>query len=248
MANVGDDDIVMDFFAGSSTTAHSVMQLNFEDGLRRHFVLVQLDEDLDEALKHSSGKRKMQIQNAVDFLEEHSMRHSLCQIGEERIRRAGNKFIKEIDAINLQMKIDEKPKQKLDSGFRVFRIDSSNFRNTHSEPGELIQSSLYDFIDNLKSDRAPEDLLIEVLPKFRIPYSAKIDNFNVDGSSCFNVNDGQLIACFDTEVSTKVIEEIARMRPIYAVFRDASMADDSAAANFEELFRTYSPDTIRRVI
>jgi len=135
-----------------------------------------------------------------------------------------------------------------DVGFRVFRIDSSNFRDTYTEPGNQSQATLYDFIDNLKEDRTPEDLLFQVLPAFRIPYSAQIDEFEIDGARCFNVNDGQLIACFDSEVGTNVIEQIAQQMPIYAVFRDASLADDSAAANFEELFKTYSPDTIRRVI
>ena len=103
-------------------------------------------------------------------------------------------------------------------------------------------------MDNLKDDRTPEDLLFQVLPAFRIPYSARIEELDIDGARCFDVNEGQLIACFDTEVGTSVIERIAQMEPLYAVFRDASLADDSAAANFEELFRTYSPDTIRRVI
>ena len=128
------------------------------------------------------------------------------------------------------------------------RIDSSNFRATFTEPDNQNQATLYDFIDNLKDDRSPEDLLFQVLPSFRIPYSARIEEFEIDGVKCFNVNDGQLIACFDSQVSTDVIEKTAQERPIYAVFRDASLADDSAAANFEELFKTYSPDTIRRVI
>ena len=135
-----------------------------------------------------------------------------------------------------------------DFGFRVLRIDSSNFRDTYTEPGNQPQDTLFSYVDNLKEDRTPEDLLFQVLPAFRIPYSAHIEEFDIDGARCFNVNEGQLIACFDREVGTNVIEKIAQQMPIYAVFRDASLADDSAAANFEELFKTYSPDTIRRVI
>ena len=153
-----------------------------------------------------------------------------------------------MDEANRQLQLGETPKIALDTGFRVLRIDSSNFRDTYSEPGNQNQATLYDFVDNLKEERTPEDLLFQVLPSFRIPYSAHVEEFEIDGVKCFNVNDGQLIACFDTEVGTNVIEKIAQERPIYAVFRDASLADDSAAANFEELFKTYSPDTIRRVI
>ena len=166
----------------------------------------------------------------------------------ERIRRAGEKIAEEVEEVNKQLKLGEEPKPVPDIGFRVLRIDSSNFRDTYAEPAEQAQANLFDLVDNLKDDRTPEDLLFQVLPTFRIPYSAHIEAFEINGAKCFNVNDGQLIACFDTEVGTSVIERIAQERPIYAVFRDASLADDSAAANFEELFRTYSPDTIRRVI
>ena len=150
--------------------------------------------------------------------------------------------------MNSQLRLGDEPKRIPDIGFRVLRIDESNYRNVHLEPGEQKQASIFDYVDNLKEERSPEDLLFEVLPTFRIPYSARIQEFVIDGVKCFNVNEGQLIACFDTEVGTSVIEKIAQERPIYAVFRDASLADDSSAANFEELFKTYSPETIRRVI
>lgn len=218
------DSIVFDFFSGSASMGEAVMRKNAEDGGSRRFVLVQIPEV-------ASGEYA-----------------TLCAIGEERLRRAGNKVRSEVEEANRQLKIDEEPKPVPDVGFRVLSIDSSNFRNTFAEPDKQSQATLYDFIDNLKDDRKPEDLLFQVLPSFRIPYSTHIEEFEIDGAKCFNVNDGQLIACFDTEVGTSVIEKIAQERPIYAVFRDASLADDSAAANFEELFKTYSPDTIRRVI
>ena len=218
------DSLVLDFFSGSASMAHAVLEKNADDGGTRRFILVQIPEK-------ATG----------DF-------DTLCDIGEERIRRAGSKLAAEIDEANKQLKLGESERELPDLGFRVLRLDCSNFRDTFAEPGSQNQASLYDFIDNLKEDRTPEDLLFQVLPSFRIPYSAHIEVFEIDGVKCFNVNDGQLIACFDTEVSTDVIEKIAQERPIYAVFRDASLADDSAAANFEELFKTYSPDTIRRVI
>ena len=173
---------------------------------------------------------------------------TICDIGEERIRRAGKKIVEEVEAANAQLKLGEDPKPVPDIGFRVFSIDSPNFLDTYSEPGEQTQASLLSLVDNLKEDRTPEDLLFQVLPTFRIPYSARVEKMDVAGATCLNVNDGQLIACFDMPVSTDAIEKIAQLKPIYAVFRDASFAGDSDAANFEELFKTYSPDTVRRVI
>ena len=173
---------------------------------------------------------------------------TICDIGEERIRRAGKKIVEEVEAANAQLKLGEDPKPVPDIGFRVFSIDGSNFLDTYSEPGEQTQASLLSLVDNLKEDRTPEDLLFQVLPTFRIPYSARVEKMDVAGATCFNVNDGQLIACFDMPVSTDAIEKIAQLKPIYAAFRDASFASDSDAANFEELFKAYSPDTVRRVI
>ena len=225
------DSIVLDFFSGSATIAQAVFEQNMYDSGNRKFIAVQLPERCEEdGEAYRSGYR------------------TICDIGEERIRRAGAKIVAEVERANCQLKLGEESKAVPDIGFRVLRIDNSNFRDTYTEPGTQNQATLYDFIDNLKDDRTPEDLLFQVLPAFRIPYSAHIEEFEIEGVKCFNVNDGQLIACFDTEVGTSVIEKIAQERPIYAVFRDASLADDSAAANFEELFKTYSPDTIRRVI
>ena len=219
-----EDSLVLDFFSGSASMAEGVMRQNVEDGGSRRFILVQIPEE-------ASGQFK-----------------TLCDVGEERIRRAGAKIREEVEAANAQLKLGEDPKPVPDLGFRVLRIDSSNFRDTRVEPGEQDQAQLFDLVDNLKEDRTPEDLLFQVLPAFRIPYSAQVETFDAAGSTCFDVNEGQLVACFDADVSTKAIEQVARMRPLYAVFRDASLADDAAAANFEELFRTYSPDTVRRVI
>ena len=218
------DDIILDFFSGSGGLAQAVFLTNESDHGARKFILVQIPEA-------SSG----------DY-------STLCDIGEERIRRAGEKITNEIEAENQQLKLGEDPKPLPDIGFRVLRIDSSNFKDTYQAPDQAEQASLLDVIDNVKEGRTAEDILFQVLPAFRIPYSAHIDTFDVQGKKVFDVNYGQLLACFDVDVTNDVIEEIARRKPSYAVMRDLSFEDDSASANFEELFKTFSPDTIRRVI
>lgn len=218
------DSLVLDFFSGSATTAEAVMRKNAEDGGERRFVLVQLPEETSDSWGN------------------------LCNIGEERIRRAGKRIAAEVEEANRQLKLGEEPKPVPDIGFRVLRIDSSNMEDTYRTPGETDQMDLLALADNVKLDRTPEDLLFEVLPKFRIPYSARIEKRELGGRECFLVDGNRLVACFDTEVGTETIEEMARLEPDYAVMRDASMRDDATQANFEELFKTYSPDTVRRVI
>ena len=207
------------------------MKRNAEHDEKSQFILIQLPEITPE----NSVARQYGFE-------------TICELGEERIRLAGNKIAEEIEESNKQLQLGQQPKTVPDIGFRVFRIDTSNFRETYIEPEAISQSTIFDYVDNLIEGRGAEDLLFQVMPKFRIPYSAKNVISEISGKTVFDVNDGQLIACFDEDVDEKVIEEIAKMRPLYAVFRDASMADDATAANFEELFKTYSPDTIRRVI
>lgn len=226
-----ENSIVMDFFSGSATMADAVMQLNSESGSRRIFIMVQLPE--------SVGEETLAGQLGIG---------TICELGEERIRRAGEKIRAEVEESNRKLKIGEEPKRVPDIGFRVLRIDSSNMRDTLATPEETTQESLFDNIDNVKEGRSDEDLLFEVLPKFRIPYSAKIEERTIAGKRCMVVEDGLLVACFDTNVGIGTIEAIAKMEPIYAVTRDMSMTDDATHANFEELFRTHSPDTVRRVI
>jgi len=226
-----EDSIVMDFFSGSGTTAEAVMRCNIADCGTRAFVMVQLPEKTDE---HSAAFR--------DGYK------TICDIGEERIRRAGKRIAAEVEEANRQLKLGEEPKPVPDIGFRVLRIDSSNMEDTYRTPGETDQMDLLSLADNVKLDRTPEDLLFEVLPKFRIPYSARIERRELGGRECFLVDGNRLVACFDTEVGTETIEEMAKLEPDYVVMRDASMRDDATQANFEELFKTYSPDTVRRVI
>ena len=221
MANVENGDTVLDFFSGSATTAHAVMQLNAEDGGNRKFILVQLPELTDE----KSEARKAGYE-------------TICDIGEERIRRAGRKIK------------DESPltTADLDVGFRVFKVDSSNMENVYYAPADFEQAQLELFADNIKPDRTPEDLLFQVMLDLGILLSSEIEETEIDGKKVFSVADGYLIACFDKDVTEETVKAIAQKQPFYAVFRDSGMASDSVATNFEQIFETYSPKTVRRVI
>ena len=192
----------------------------------------------------------VQIPEAVDSCSEAGKAGylTICELGEERIRRAGKMIAAKIDKTDRRHEPDANPKPNPDLGFRVLAIDSSNMKNAYFTPEETVQERLLDVVDNLKEGRTGFDLLFEILPKFRIPYSAKIEERELCGKQCFIVNDNQLIACFDVNVGVDTIEAIAKLEPVYAVMRDASMVDDATQANFEELFKTYSPDTVRRVI
>ena len=221
----------MDFFSGSAATAHAVMQLNAEDGGHRKFIMVQLPEETEEKSEAYKAGYK-----------------NICEIGKERIRRAGAKIAAGIDESNKQLELGAEPKPYPDMGFRVLRIDSSNFKDFYLTPGETAQESLFDFADNVKEGRSDLDLLFEVLPKLGIPYSAKIEERMLAGRKVFFVDGDKLAACFDENVGSDTIEEMAKAKPWYAVIRDSSMADDATHANYEELFRTYSPDTVPQVI
>lgn len=225
------NSIVLDFFSGSGTTAHAVIEANKNDNGQRRFIMVQLPEncgDNPSAIKHGYK--------------------TLCDLGEDRINRAGARIAADIDKENEQLKLGAKPKPYPDLGFRVLRIDSSNFKDFYLTPGETSQESLFDFADNVKEGRSDLDLLFEVLPKFGIPYSAKIEERMLAGKKVYFVDGDKLAACFDANVGSDTIEEMAKAKPWYAVIRDSSMADDATHANYEELFRIYSPDTVPQVI
>ena len=219
-----DDCTVLDFFSGSASMAQAVMEKNAEDGGDRRFVLVQIPEE-------TTGQFS-----------------TLTEIGEERIRRAGAKIAADIDKKNEQLELGAEPKPYPDLGFRVLRIDSSNFKDFYLTPGETSQEGLFDCADNVKEGRSDLDLLFEVLPKLGIPYSAKIEERMLADKKVFFVDGDKLAACFDANVGAGTIEEMAKAKPWYAVIRDSSMADDATHANYEELFRTYSPDTVPQVI
>lgn len=216
------DGIVLDFFSGSSTTAHAVMQLNAEDGGHRKFIMVQLPEKTDEKSEAYKAGYK-----------------NICEIGKERIRRAGRK-IKE-DA-GLTAPAD------LDIGFRCLRLDSSNMENVYYMPEETRQQDLFSLVDNVKPDRTPEDLLFQVMLDLGVLLSSPIEVKEIEGKRVFNVAEGFLLACFDHDVTEETVKAIAQMKPYYAVFRDSSMANDSVATNFDQIFETYSPETVRKVL
>lgn len=215
------DGVILDFFSGSATTAHAVMKLNAEDGGHRKFVMVQLPEVTDE----KSEARKAGYAN-------------ICEIGKERIRRAGKKVKEEA---GLQG-------QDLDIGFRVLKLDTSNMEDVYYTPDDLTKQNLFNSVDNVKSDRTPLDLLFQVLPELNIELSARIEEKEIHGKKVFMVNGDQLIATFDTDVNESTITEIAKLRPVYFVMRDASAENDNVLDNFEQIFKHYSPDTIRRIL
>lgn len=215
------EDIILDFFSGSASTAHAVMQLNAEDGGNRKFIMVQLPEETDE----KSGAYKAGYKN-------------ICEIGKERIRRAGAK-IKEENPLTTQ---------NLDTGFRVLKCDSTNMKEVYYNPTEYEPSLFSTLTDNIKKDRTPEDLLFQVMLDLGVLLSSKIKETVIDGKKVFNVADGFLIACFDENVTDETIIAIAKQKPYYFVMRDNSMASDSVATNFEQIFATYSSDTVRKVL
>ena len=215
------DAIILDFFSGSATTAHAVMQLNAEDGGNRKFIMVQLPEETDEKSEAYKAGYK-----------------NICEIGKERIRRAGAK-IKEENGMMAQ---------NLDTGFRVLKLDSSNMKDVYYTPDEY-EMNMFDMLsDNIKEDRTPEDLLFQVMLDLGVLLSSKIEEEIIAGKKVFNVADGFLYACFDSNVSEETITAIAKKKPYYFVMRDSSMANDSVATNFEQIFATYSPDTERKVL
>ncbi len=219
--NDGKNDVILDFFSGSATTAHAVMQLNAEDGGNRKFIMVQLPEKTDEKSEAYKAGYK-----------------NICEIGKERIRRAGQK-IKEENK-------DKEGIEKLDTGFRVLKLDSSNMEEVYYTPQEFTMQSL--FSENVKADRTGEDLLFQVMLDLGIELSAKIETRQIAGKTVHLVDDNYMVACFDRDVTEAAIKEIAELHPVYFVMRDASAANDNVIDNFEQIFRHYSPDTNCRII
>ena len=220
------ESMVLDFFSGSATTAHSIMALNAEDGGHRKYILVQLPEKTNA----ESDAYKAGFSN-------------ICEIGKERIRRAG-KEIKDESGLFVQ---------DLDVGFRVLRLDSSNMEDVYYNPEALSRDLLGRTVDNIKIDRTPEDLLFQVMLDLGVDLSSAIDEREIDGKKVFvvrpaGIDKEYLVACFDKGVTSDTVTAIAKMQPYYAVFRDSGMASDSVAANFDQIFRIYSPQTERKVL
>lgn len=249
------NDIILDFFSGSATTAHAVMQLNAEDGGNRKFIMVQLPELTDEKSEPYKAGYK-----------------NICEIGKERIRRAGKKIKDDrnitidVDKSKLMQrtlledgsfddkyalkttKYDDDILDNLDTGFRVLKCDSSNMKDVYYNPSDYT-ASLFDTLeDNIEDDRTPEDLLFQVMLDLGVLLSSKIEETIIGGKKVFNIADDYLIACFDSNVTDETITQIAKKKPYYFVMRDSSMANDSVATNFEQIFATYSPDTVRKLL
>lgn len=222
IGNLESDSIVLDFFSGSATTAHAVMQLNAEDGGHRKFIMVQLPERIDQGSEAYKAGYK-----------------NICEIGKERIRRAGRKIKEDTKLPNTD---------DLDIGFRCLRVDESNMENVYYTPDELNQDTLFSYVDNIKAGRTAEDLLFQVMLDLGIFLSSPIKVTRIAGKQIFNVADGFLLACFDADLTEDTVKAIAQMKPYYAVFRDGSMGNDSVATNFEQIFETYSPETVRRIL
>ena len=258
------NDIILDFFSGSATTAHAVMQLNANNGTNRKFIMVQLPENIDE----KSEAYKAGYNN-------------ICEIGKERIRRAGKLIKEELDIEKIRQEIEDLKSQQslvepdfwttsdnlekminekeellkkintLDTGFRVLKLDESNMADVYYTPAETpIQQTLAldVLVNNIREGRTPEDLLFQVMPECNLPLSSKIEEREMHGKKVFVVNDGYLIACFDIDINEAVITAIAKEKPYYFVMRDNSMATDNVADNFDQIFNAYSKETIRRIL
>ena len=207
------DDIVLDFFSGSATTAHAVMQLNADDGGNRQFILIQIPESVDETTSAYKNGYK-----------------TLCDIGEERIRRAGKK-------------INEESKTDIDYGFRVYKVDTSNMKDVYYKPSEVNQMNLLDYLSNIKEDRTPEDLLIQVMLDLGLTLDLKIEEKTILNNKVYFVEDNSLVACFDDQVDINIVDEICKYNPMKVVFKDISFKTDKDKINLEERIKKLSPET-----
>ena len=220
-----DEDIILDFFSGSATTAQAVMQQNYEDGGNRRFIMVQLPESLAE---NKDAKK-------AGF-------DTICDVGEERIRRVGSKIREEAQTL-----IGE-AKPLPDMGFRVLKCDTSNMKEVFYKPDEVEQTLFDNYANNIKEDRTSEDLLFQVMLDLGVLLSSKIEETTIAGCKVFNVAEGFLYACFDDNISDEVVQAIANEQPYYVVFRDSGMASDSVLTNFDQIFASISPTTVRKVL
>lgn len=218
-----EDSIILDFFSGSATTAHATMQLNAEDGGKRKYIMVQIPEETaKDSEAYKAGYK------------------NICEIGKERIRRAGKKILEENK--------DKEGIENLDTGFRVLKVDSSNMKDVYYAPQELNKKDVFSYVDNIKEDRSSTDLLFQVMLDLGISLSSKIEEKDISGKKVFTVDGNFLIACFDSDIDDEVINNIAEKKPVFAVFKNKSFTKDSPLANLEEIFKTVSPDTVRKVL
>lgn len=225
------EGILLDFFSGSGTTAQAIMENNEEDGKKRLFILVQIPDSLDSSTEaYKSGIK------------------TICKIGEERLKRVGDMIIQRCEKKQGRENLFSQQESitKPDVGFRVLKLDSSNMQDVYYRPEESNETTIFE--DNIKPDRTPEDLLFQVMLECNLPLSAKIETKKIAGKEVFSVNNGYLIACFDTDVNEDVIKAVAKMKPYYFIMRDSSLSSDNVADNFDQIFQAYSKETIRRVL
>lgn len=232
---VEDNDLVLDFFSGSGTTAEAVMRINAKRALHLKYIMVQIEEDLDESIADADSRAKKTLQNAIKFLDSIRMPHTICEIGKERIRRVGEKINKEYDAM-------------VDIGFRVLLLDSTNMNDVYYSPAEYAQNLLAMLESNVKHDRTDLDLLFGCLLEWGLPLSLPYSSEKIEGYTIHNYNDGDLIACFDENIPDSVIKAIAKQQPLRAVFRDSSFAGSPAKINVFEIFKLMAPDATVKVI
>ena len=230
-----DDDIILDFFSGSGTTAEAIMRANIA-GNKYRYILIQLQENIDAMLNSSSANARRIAENAVSVLDDLQKPHTITELAKERIRRAAKKIA------------EEHPDAKFDGGFRVLKCDSSNMKDVYYNPDQYEPSLFSKLKDNIKEDRTSEDLLFQVMLDLGVLLSGKIEETTIAGKNVFNVEDNYLIACFDEDITEETITAIAKQKPYYFVMRDSSLANDSVATNFEQIFAAYSPDTVRKIL
>ena len=228
------NSIILDFFSGSATTAEAVMRLNAKRNLHLKYIMVQLPEDLDESVARADSRAQKTLKNAIAFLDTIHKPHTICEIGKERLRRAGAKIKNEAPSI--------------DEGFRVLTLNSTNMKDVYYSADEFTQNTLFDLESNIKEDRTSLDLLFGCLLEWGLPLSLPYTSEQIEGCTVHTYNDGDLIACFDENVPDSVIKTIARRQPLRAVFRDSSFADSPAKINVGEIFKLLAPDTRVKVI
>ena len=243
MCGTDDGDIILDFFSGSGTTAHAMFIADAEQNKQRRFILVQLREEIK--IKRGASERTIRVaQNAIRLLDSLGKPHNICEIGKERIRRAGEKIREELKA--KRNKGESAP--TLDTGFRVLKLDTSNMKDVYYRPQDVSKNDLFNQVDNVKEDRSAEDLLFQAMLECGVTLDSPIEQEEIEGMTVYNVNHDYMLACFEAGVTDSVVTAIAKRQPQYALFRDATIADDSTVTNIDEIFKTYSNDTRRRVI
>lgn len=231
----GNDFTVLDFFSGSSTTAHAIMELNAQDKANRKYIMVQLPECLDESLKTAETNSKKTIKSAINFLESIKKPHLLSEIGKERIRRASKKVKEETNA-------------DIDYGFRVYRLDSSNMKEVYYKPQEYNQEQLAMLEDNIKEDRTADDLVAQIMLDWGLPLSLKIEQITVQGKTVYKIGENSLLACFDNNIDQDFIKEIAKLNPLRVVFKNTGFSGDTTKVNAKQLLKQLSPETEMKVI